>query len=783
MRFLLVGNGAREHAIAEAVCRNSEVKLFAFMSARNPGIARLCEKSKGAFAMGDIHSPKAVSEWAVSQKIELAFASPDAVLEAGVSGALIAAGIATASPVKEAARLEWDKSFARNLMEKHGIRGCPKFGIFKDAGAAGKFIDALREVAVKPSGLTGGKGVKVTGYQLKDAEEAKKYAEEVLASNMGGLGEVVIEERLFGEEFTLQSFVDGKNVVGMPAVQDHKRAYKGDEGPNCYSEDTEILTEDGWERFGDLKRSERVATFQPGFKRIRFEKPKAVYWRKYKGKMINFKHREIDLLVTPNHRMLVQRRKDKRKRWRVIEAKDWKGENFIPQTGRWIGTSRKLFIVPKSKNHYGVKRKSIKIKFEDWTAFLGLYLSEGFVSEHGGRVHIAQTRSSKNFTKMKKILNRLPFKVTYEKDRFRINSRQLADCLVGFGYSHEKFVPSYIKDAKPEIIEIFLNAFCLGDGDIHYGQMRFCSSSKRMIGDLQELFLKTRKVGIITIDKRKTMLNPINKRYYPARPIYAMEVKKRTKTSIRKNNVREVDYNGFIGCVTVSTGFVVVRRNNRVAICGNTGGMGSYTGAGHLLPFITQKDYDDALRIMRSTISAFREETGKEFKGVLYGQFIAGKNGVEVIEYNSRFGDPEAMNVLALLESDLADIFTKMAKGELKESDVKFAKKATVCKYLVPEGYPVKSVKDQPLEINEAEIAKAGARLYYASVDEREGLVYTGSSRSIGVLGIGASIGEAEKKAEAACSFVKGRVWHREDIGTGALVEKRVEHMKELRGK
>ena len=117
VNFLLVGSGAREHAIAQAICRNPDAKLFAYMSANNPGIAALVKKSGGKSAIGDIHSPQKVSEFASSHKIGLAFPSPDAVIAAGVSDALLVAGIPCAAPTKEASRLEWDKSYCRELLK------------------------------------------------------------------------------------------------------------------------------------------------------------------------------------------------------------------------------------------------------------------------------------------------------------------------------------------------------------------------------------------------------------------------------------------------------------------------------------------------------------------------------------------------------------------------------------------------------------------------------------------------------------------------------------------
>ena len=441
--FLLVGNGAREHAIAEAICKNANVRLFAFMSVNHPGIYSLVKKSGGWLAIGDIHSPQQVEAFAEGKGISLAFPSPDAVLAAGVTDALLIAGVPCAAPTKEAARLEWDKAYCRELLRDFRVPGAPRFGIFDNEREAHSFIDACNgQVAVKPSGLTGGKGVKVTGFQLKNDAEAKQYATELLSARRGGAANIVIEEKLDGEEFSLQAFSDGSRIYGMPLVQDHKRAYEGDVGPN-------------------------------------------------------------------------------------------------------------------------------------------------------------------------------------------------------------------------------------------------------------------------------------------------------------------------------------------------TGGMGSYSDASHLLPFLKKAHRDEALGIMQKTIEAFRKKTGKPFVGVLYGGFMATATGVKLIEYNARFGDPEAMNVLSILASDLYTIFEQMASHKMTKAP-EFEKKATVCKYLVPEGYPVKSVADQPLAIDDAALEKSGARAYYASVYEKGGAIYTQSSRSIGLVGVAGTIEEAEKMAESACGAISGKVWHREDIGTPGLLKRRIEHMKQI---
>ena len=441
--FLLVGNGAREHAIADAICRNANVRLFAFMSANHPGISGLVKRSGGELAIGDIHSPKEVAAFAEGKGISLAFPSPDAVLAAGVTDALLIAGVPCAAPTKEAARLEWDKTYCRELLRDFKVPGAPKFGIFDNEQEAHSFIDSCNgQVAVKPSGLTGGKGVRVTGFQLKDGAEAKQYASDLLSAKSEEKVNIVIEEKLDGEEFSLQAFSDGSKIYGMPLVQDHKRAYDGDIGPN-------------------------------------------------------------------------------------------------------------------------------------------------------------------------------------------------------------------------------------------------------------------------------------------------------------------------------------------------TGGMGSYSDASHLLPFLKRSQRDEALSIMQKTIEAFRKKTGKPYVGILYGGFMATQEGVKLIEYNARFGDPEAMNVLCILKSDLYSVLEQMAAHKMANAP-DFEKMATVCKYLVPEGYPGKSVTDQPLKIDNEAIGASGARVFYASVYEKGGAIFTQRSRSIGLVGVASTIEDAERIAERACSAVQGRVWHRKDIGTPELLKRRIAHMKEI---
>ncbi|MDD5337404.1 MAG: phosphoribosylglycinamide synthetase C domain-containing protein [Candidatus ainarchaeum sp.] len=137
------------------------------------------------------------------------------------------------------------------------------------------------------------------------------------------------------------------------------------------------------------------------------------------------------------------------------------------------------------------------------------------------------------------------------------------------------------------------------------------------------------------------------------------------------------------------------------------------------------------------------------------------------------------MNVLSLLKTQFVDILQSMADGKILPAV--FSESSTVVKYLVPVGYPEKPVSDAEIAVNEKRIWDSGAKYYYSSVYERDGRTFTTHSRAVAVVGASDSLSNAEEKAEDACGCVSGPLWHRKDIGTRALVQKRVEHMQRLR--
>ncbi len=224
MRLLVVGGGAREHAIGAAIVQ-AEAEIVVASANANPGLDHLAR----ATARVDPTDPVKVTAFARAQRVDAAVIGPEGPLASGVADALRTAEIPTVGPSKDAARIETSKLFCRELLQRHGIAASPKW-------AAPASVDEVdRAVAefgapfvVKPSGLTAGKGVWVQGSDFAEPKDGAIYAKSHLVQG----GRVLLEEKLDGEEFSLMAFVTDSGLYPMPAVQDFKRALEGNQGGN-----------------------------------------------------------------------------------------------------------------------------------------------------------------------------------------------------------------------------------------------------------------------------------------------------------------------------------------------------------------------------------------------------------------------------------------------------------------------------------------------------------------------------------------------------------------------
>jgi fusion protein PurCD len=200
----------------------------------------------------------------------------------------------------------------------------------------------------------------------------------------------------------------------------------------------------------------------------------------------------------------------------------------------------------------------------------------------------------------------------------------------------------------------------------------------------------------------------------------------------------------------------------------NTGGMGSICDPKNKFSYIPQYHFEQASWTNRKVIEVLQKDCKEPYKGIIYGNFISTNNGLKIIEYNARFGDPEIINILPILDTDFGDILFDITRGKLNKKNIKFKNKATVCKYLVPIGYPNNS-KQGFIDTKNVLIDNT-TRIYFGSLDGNK----ITNSRSIAVVGISDDIYMAGNYAEFAAQQIKGPLFYRKDIGTFESLQRKI---------
>ena len=191
----------------------------------------------------------------------------------------------------------------------------------------------------------------------------------------------------------------------------------------------------------------------------------------------------------------------------------------------------------------------------------------------------------------------------------------------------------------------------------------------------------------------------------------------------------------------------------------NTGGMGTFAPA----PFYGEKTEKEVLeKIMLPTINAMNAE-GRTFKGVLYFGLMKTKDGMKVIEYNARFGDPETQVILPMLKTDLMDIFQAVTDERLADIDIEWETGSCVCVVLASGGYPESYEKGKEITVGDLD---EGVVLCHAGTTKKDGKLLTSGGRVLGVCAKGESLEDARKKAYANVEKVKfDKMHYRTDIG------------------
>ena len=230
-KFLIVGGGGRESAFAQKLAEDAIV--YAVTSHANPDIIAAVEKTGGQYLLGDNNDPDIILKFAQKHSVDYAFINADTPLANGAVDVLLKHNIKAIGGTQSATRIEWDKVFSIEMMQKVCPTFTPLFRVIERAADIEEhfqtFIERDLEVVIKPQGLTGGKGVKVMPDHLDSYFDAKAYVVELLASRPEE--KVLLVEKLDGIEFTVMGLSDGKHLVLAPATYDYPFRYAKDQGP------------------------------------------------------------------------------------------------------------------------------------------------------------------------------------------------------------------------------------------------------------------------------------------------------------------------------------------------------------------------------------------------------------------------------------------------------------------------------------------------------------------------------------------------------------------------
>jgi phosphoribosylamine--glycine ligase len=225
MKVLVIGSGGREHALAWKIAQSPRVTRV-LVAPGNAGTAEDAENvdiSPTDFAR--------LTRFAQQNAVELTVVGPELPLAKGVVDAFAEAGLRVFGPRKMAAELEGSKVFCKNLL-RHADVPTADYRVFRNADHATTFLKDREDVpvVVKADGLASGKGVFVCATRAEAIEAVKRIGRNKEFGEAGN--QIVIEERLDGQEASVLAITDGRTILTLPAAQDHKRAYDGDTGPN-----------------------------------------------------------------------------------------------------------------------------------------------------------------------------------------------------------------------------------------------------------------------------------------------------------------------------------------------------------------------------------------------------------------------------------------------------------------------------------------------------------------------------------------------------------------------
>lgn len=374
----------------------------------------------------------------------------------------------------------------------------------------------------------------------------------------------VLKERLLESKW-----VDGRRALNESSLtatltNGNVIKLKGADNPDCYDDETEVLTINGWVKFGGLQEGVSVMTLNPKTQCAEWHLPYRYIHQYYEGKMKQVQSKKIDLLVTPNHRFFVKSSKGVCK-FKALGELSYKDR--IPASANWIGETCECIS-------------------DDMVAFMGFYIAEGCARKNPGdkcsyEIVFAQTPGKKGGLKgdvrneFIAVLKRMGIKYCEYPTVIKVNNKELWQKVVGLGIAPEKRIPRQYLNLPPQQLKIMLDWLIKGDGIIREGEEVYYTTSYGLAGDIQELCLKIGRTANIQHKKQQACLLLKSGRTIKSKHnLYAVSIYRNKYNYFRRTNENYIsdieNFKGIVHCVEVKNNIIMVRRNGKMCWSGNS---------------------------------------------------------------------------------------------------------------------------------------------------------------------------------------------------------------------
>ncbi len=352
--------------------------------------------------------------------------------------------------------------------------------------------------------------------------------------------------------------------------------------PGCFDKETEILTNDGWKLFKNLKYTDKVLSLNPENSVADYYPIKKIIAAPYKGILKKLKSRTSEFLLTPDHNLLTVKNYKKG----VLELKSLSSvrlskQIYSPAIFKWKGLDPKTITFEGYSNS---KKISFKIDTVAWVKLVAWYLSEGTLDFRKGhyRLKISQKNNCESLENVFRDVG-LKFNKKYKKENeiycYVVNNKFIVSHLREFfGEKKEKHIASYFKKFSARLLNIFINEYLLGDGHSRIRKNKYSEKSvftclRNLADDLQEL---AQKAGYKTNLRSSTQDVKFNGYSY-RKTIYFVSLCRSKYTVFEKSLITDVDYNDYVYCVdTEPFHTIFVRRNGHVIWTGNSAWFGKH---------------------------------------------------------------------------------------------------------------------------------------------------------------------------------------------------------------